>query len=216
LSKKSNFADRILKIIGDDKPYSWALRNGIAKSSIHNVLKTGRPPGADQLLKISQAANVTVDWLLTGEKGNKTSSYDKKHKHSKATTSVPIINHLTAQKGAELNSYTTLPFSTKWLSEFTASPKKLSIIIQCSDTMEPTIIDGDFLLIDTSINQVAHDSIYAISSDNGYNVRRMQKNIDNSIAIRCDNDRYGQQVLPKEEIEELEILGKVIMIFHRI
>ena len=219
LNNKSKFTERLLEIIGQDKPYAWALRHGIAKSSIHNILKTGRPPGAEQLLKISQAANITVDWLLTGHE----SIFDiPKEKGTDETSDTSIINipiiysKTSASERFIKRDYNTLPFSQMWLEELTETTDELAVVIQCGDSMEPTIVEGDFLLVDTSVDKVTHDSIYAINSDNIYNARRLQKNLDNSLVIRCDNNRYGEQILAGEKVGKLEIIGKILMIFHKI
>jgi phage repressor protein C with HTH and peptisase S24 domain len=217
---KSDFTERILEIIGEDKPYSWALRYDIAKSSIHNILKTGRPPGAEQLLKISHAANVSVDWLLTGHEfktesltdGNDDEIIEKENR----ILDIPIIYPpSTNDKLMQKLEYTALPFSKVWLNKLTENTDKLAIIFQYGDTMEPTIVEGDLLLVDTSTNKVTQDSIYAVNCENIYAARRLQKNIDGSIVIRCDNIRYGEQLVDSKKITGLEIIGKIIMNFHK-
>ena len=62
-----NFKSRFSQIIGNEKPYAWASRHGVAKATVSNVLNKNGLPSAEQLSKISDSTGVSIDWLLTGE-----------------------------------------------------------------------------------------------------------------------------------------------------
>lgn len=78
MNSEQKFSDRLLMLIGDAKPYSWAAKHGMARASMFNVLNNNGLPSANQLIKISESTGVSTDWLLTGKgpkyKNEKTAS----------------------------------------------------------------------------------------------------------------------------------------------
>lgn len=59
-------ASRIREAIGTESARSFAVRAGISDSTLRSILK-GSSPTLDSLVPIAKAANVSVDWLATGE-----------------------------------------------------------------------------------------------------------------------------------------------------
>ncbi len=56
---------RLRECIGDDSVSSFARRCGLPEATIRSYLE-GKKPVFDKLVKIADAAGVTVDWLATG------------------------------------------------------------------------------------------------------------------------------------------------------
>jgi hypothetical protein len=63
----STFLDRLKIIIGEEKPFSWAKRIGLPAATFNRMWNEGTPPKWNHLTLISEQADVTIDWLLTGE-----------------------------------------------------------------------------------------------------------------------------------------------------
>lgn len=61
------FVDRLLMIIGHEKPLAFARRAGIAKSTMHSILKQGIWPGRRTLEKMLAHLGVSREWLIDGE-----------------------------------------------------------------------------------------------------------------------------------------------------
>jgi phage repressor protein C with HTH and peptisase S24 domain len=64
--------------------------------------------------------------------------------------------------------------------------------------MEPTLRDGDYVLIDENIN-FGTNGIYAIQYGGQILIKRLQFKMDGTILIISDNDKYDKEVFnPKE------------------
>jgi transcriptional regulator with XRE-family HTH domain len=61
----SGFSQRLAIAIGDESVNSFAQRAGVGESVLRSYLK-GTVPRLDKIVAIAQAANVSLDWLATG------------------------------------------------------------------------------------------------------------------------------------------------------
>ena len=88
---------------------------------------------------------------------------------------------------------------------------KLHIINAFGDSMEPTIKEGDFIIVDTSKTNVAADGIYAIQAGQETFIKRIQRQIDGSVLLLSDNPHYQPYKVPPEDRETMKIIGKCII-----
>ncbi len=83
------------------------------------------------------------------------------------------------------------------------------------DSMEPTIYSGDSLVIDKTMNSVTSDGgIYVINYDGELFVKRVQKQLNGTVAITSDNKNYGDIVIPSSDLNILRIIGRVVWSGH--
>lgn len=61
-----DFPARLRECIGDEPVASFARRCGFSEGLIRSYLKDDKRPGMDKLVRMADAAGVTVDWLATG------------------------------------------------------------------------------------------------------------------------------------------------------
>jgi len=111
---------------------------------------------------------------------------------------------------SEENVKYNLPFRREWLKSITvASTDKLALVDVSGDSMEPTLSDGDIVLIDTSQTNPLKDGIYYISYDSEGLVKRLQYNpATKKIEVISDNEKYRPFTVPKEA--PFKVLGKVL------
>lgn len=109
-----------------------------------------------------------------------------------------------------------MAFRKDWLKQKGLQASKCALIKAKGDSMEPTIHDGDLLLVDTSIDHIKDDSIYIVQTDSHLIVKRLQQNLDGSLTIISDNRMYNQQVLGAEQAKEIKIAGRVRWYGHEI
>lgn len=104
-----------------------------------------------------------------------------------------------------------LAFKSDWVRHrLRRNPAHLGLIEAMGDSMEPTISDGDLLLVDFSENKVKDNAIYALSADGDLIVKRIQRNpITGSLTIISDNPRYSPIVLEGHEAARLRVVGQV-------
>lgn len=84
------------------------------------------------------------------------------------------------------------------------------------DSMEPTLHDGDLLLIDTRFDAIKDDSIYILQADSHLIVKRVQLSLDGSLDIISDNPRYDKQTISAEDAKEIKVIGRLRWYGHEI
>jgi len=213
MGEELTFAERLLRLIGEEKPFSWAAKNDIAKSSIHNVLKFGRPPGPDQLVKISRATGMSIEWLLTGKDfspQNKETCDDTSNILCSKLIWIPSILHDDDPTHTE-----QFPLSQEVLDWLRTNSEHLAFAYQLGDSMEPTISDGDLLIVDKETKQFTADGIYLILSDGVRMAKRLQKKMAGELDVQNDNPRYSPQTISLGAAV-CEIRGKIVMVMHKL
>jgi hypothetical protein len=107
-----------------------------------------------------------------------------------------------------------VPFRASWLRDITRSPvSSLKVVRGSGDSMQPTIQDGDFVLIDTSRRRIdEQDVIWAVSYGDLGMIRRLRQLPGGNVMMMPDN----AVVRPTEASDgELWIMGRVIWIGRR-
>ncbi len=107
-------------------------------------------------------------------------------------------------------------FETRWLRQLSANPKALSVIQVSGDSMSPTLIDGDDILVDRADGaEGIRDGIYVLRVDDSLIVKRLTINpVQLSFSVRSDNPAYPDwnDVNPAN----IDIVGRVIWTGRRI
>ncbi|MEQ8251551.1 MAG: LexA family transcriptional regulator [Oceanibaculum nanhaiense] len=105
-------------------------------------------------------------------------------------------------------------FEAQWLRAITTTaPDRLAVLRVDGDSMENTLSDRDFVLVDRSQNRFGKEGIYALRVGDNCWVKRLSLNLrDRLIRIISDNPRYPVQELPEEEID---LIGRVVWIVGR-
>lgn len=104
---------------------------------------------------------------------------------------------------------------SQWLRTVTRSlPDRLAVLRVAGDSMEDTLQDGDWVLIDRSQTRISRDGIYALRvADEGCWVKRLTLNLgDRRVRIISDNPRYPMQEL---RADDLALIGRVVWIVGR-
>lgn len=101
-----------------------------------------------------------------------------------------------------------IAFRKDWIRR-KGDPKNMSLIKVIGDSMEPTLLAGDLVLIDHNRNRIdAQGGIYAIAIDHEIMIKRIQPLYHlNKIKIISDNKNYDPIEI---NIDDVNINGKVI------
>ena len=104
-----------------------------------------------------------------------------------------------------------LLFDPAWVSKnFQKPPDQILLIQARGDGMEPTIRNGDLLVIDVSTQEISTSSIHAIESEGELLLKRLERRLDGSIYVYNDNERYAPQTVAPADRHRLHIVGHVI------
>ena len=104
-----------------------------------------------------------------------------------------------------------LVFSSTWVKTYLDRPAEQLLALEAQGSaMEPTIHQGDLLLIDTGSTAVSSLGIHVIEVEGELLVRRLERCLDGSIVVRTDNDRFLPQTLAGSDRETLIVVGRVV------
>jgi phage repressor protein C with HTH and peptisase S24 domain len=104
----------------------------------------------------------------------------------------------------------SLAFPPRYLETLTSSnPRNLSIISVKGESMEPTLVDNDIVLLDMSKTNLSYDGLFVIRFDDALHVKRVGRSPKKGhITIISDNkDLYPPM---EAAIADIEPVGKVL------
>lgn len=91
-------------------------------------------------------------------------------------------------------------------------PNNLRIITGYGDSMEPTFKDGDPLLIDVGVEEIAIDGVYVLEREGELFIKRVQRHpIDKTLIVSSDNRNYQPYVVSDAERVSFKICGRVLL-----
>ncbi|MBF0445792.1 MAG: helix-turn-helix transcriptional regulator [Magnetococcales bacterium] len=198
---------------------------GITRGAVGHYFTGSRMPNLKLLHKISRTFSVTLDWLVTGE-GQR--SLELFREHSGETPAKSTIDDLftlvprhavTASlgHGQEVDSEQIidfLAFKTDWLLQRRLNTEKLALISSAGDSMQPTISDGDMLLIDLrdNLQQAKSGKIYLIRQNDHLYAKRIHWMISGDLIIKSDNKEYTPETIIQQNLEQVHVIGRVVWI----
>ena len=108
----------------------------------------------------------------------------------------------------------THKFSRSWLRQFThAPPNQIFLATGTGDSMMPTILDADIVIVDTSQREVRlADKIWAAAYGQTGIIKRLRPMPDGSVKILSDNPN----VPPETAYDgELSVVGRVVAVVRK-
>lgn len=110
-----------------------------------------------------------------------------------------------------------LAFSKYWIEVvMSLSPVQILITSVIGDSMEPTLKEGDILLVDRRKKEIKEDAIYVISIKDLIMPKRVQRMFNGVICVKSDNPAYKEQIIPKEVSADLHVIGRAVWVGRRI
>ncbi|MFU2510600.1 LexA family transcriptional regulator [Pseudoalteromonas sp. ASV78] len=129
---------------------------------------------------------------------------------------VPVIDvEISAGFGANIEREKVrgyLAFRGDWLKEKHLSSSRLAVVFAKGDSMQPTVNDGDALLVDMRPIEKIADGIHVLRMDDHLFVKRLQKAFTGDIEIISDNNFYKPQTVAPDQLDKLNVIGKVVWI----
>ena len=137
--------------------------------------------------------------------------------NSKDFVSIPVRGDVYASLGGGITVYKesqtgTYEISKKLARDIGVSLNNTEMIFARGDSMEPTIVGGDSLLVDLSKKEIYDGSIYCIRMNGQLYAKRLQKISYTAIKIISDNkEKYDPIYIDfsKETDIDFEIIGEI-------
>lgn len=208
LSTIPEFRNRLSLLIGEEDPFGWAKRVGIPSSTFDRIWNSGTTPKAPHLVRISEAAGVSIDWLLTGRPSGCAWNAPEGTPHD--FVPIPWLQVPGSDTVARGLAVGRLALDRNWLRRAGCpQAETVAMATAVGDSMEPTIRDGDLLLVDTGVTEFRDDAIYLLGLGTTFRVKRVQRLLNGAVVVKSDNPAYASETLSPEEVAAIRCLGRV-------
>ena len=202
--------------LGLNQP-DFASTAGVSRRTLIDWEKNATSPNAVQLFALNKIG-VDVSYVITGIRKKPKTPIDSLPDGHDGFSVVPVFADVMISAGhgsfvdeqCEPTSY--MAFRNDWIRDRGFLVKDLCVYITRGDSMSPTIDDKEPILTNRSesdkIPQDGH--IYVIRNGETHWVKRIQKQLDNTLLLISDNKAYPPMKLDLEIAQDVEILGKVV------
>lgn len=186
-------------------------------STVSHWLAGSRIPPVDDMIKVLQLLDI-AEFTINADSSVKAKKYLRKRTgylvellkicevHDNDNDKIQVVGTDHA------DSIRAIEFSDEKAHQiFGGLPSdRVKILTVNNDSMSGTIETGDLVFIDSSKTQYDGDGIYIFLFQNTLFIKRLQKVIDKFLVI-SDNDCYETWEINKNNINQINILGKVML-----
>lgn len=110
-----------------------------------------------------------------------------------------------------------LAFRADWVKNALGVARKdLALISVKGDSMEPTLSEGDLILVDTGVRRLEDSAIYVLRRGEGLFVKRVQNKLDGTVVVKSDNHRYDAETYTSESAPSIDVIGRVVWVGRRL
>jgi len=186
---------------------------GLSDNAIYKWLKGTGQPSVANLIALARAANVSLEWLATGEEpAQKPGAADDGH-HPPNFIFMPRnqLRQRGGKRGASSRNEQVvdhLAFRTDWAARYLrVEPRDLILIEAAGDAMAPAIASGDLVLVDMGRPRFIQEGIYLLKHAGGISLKRLELRPDGKVLLCNDNPVYPALTAERQDVA---ILGRAI------
>ena len=197
-------------------PAHVAEMAGVNRSFVYDILR-GRStrPGIDRLAEVARVLKVELDWLIHGI-GNVEGTPPFIENPDDAFVSITHAGVRPSMGGGSvvLDEHEApgraYHFRRSWIKHgLKASPSQLRIMTVEGDSMEPSLNDGDTVLVDMTRKAPSPPGIFVLDDGMGLVAKRLQ-HVPNSeppaVRVISDNKHYPEY---ERTADEINIVGRI-------
>jgi hypothetical protein len=102
-------------------------------------------------------------------------------------------------------------FALSWVQEnLGRSGRGFCSVRVHGDSMQPTLLQGDEIIIDRQVQRVDVSGIYVIALRGDLLVKRVQRKLDGSLVVKSDNAAYEPEHITSDIAEEFRVVGRMV------
>lgn len=213
------FAQRLVEVLGREPLNRFAKRAEMSDNGLKKYLYEGTIPPIDRALRLANAAGCSFSWLMFG--------IGKRDETHPGVAEMPFTYAASNDEFTRIASYEVaasaghgsdvvheaqtepMAFRTDWLKREGLEPSKLAVIRAKGDSMEPTIADGDVLLVRLTNGDTPRDGLHVLRMNDGLFVKRLQFDLG-GVRVISDNPLYQSRDLTREQAAEMDVIGRVV------
>ncbi|MEQ5203876.1 LexA family transcriptional regulator [Providencia rettgeri] len=193
------FSERLKSIVPKGSGRDFAHKAGISYSTFHNYMNAQSSPTLENLVLISKACNVSIEWLATG---NSLALQDQR-----ATDSVPSLIH----KIPFLNKEEFLFLGLNDFKNIDGSKEGLAALYVDTNSMAPIFSTNSIVLVDTNKKSLKESKIMVLQKNEHYLYKLVQVT-PHGYLLNSTNPNYTDIIIDNDSLSDLQIVGEVVLI----
>lgn len=180
---------------------------GISSQAVYNALSLDKIPH-NWIAKIAEQTNMSIEWFFEGEEDN--------IQEESTIIQIPIVEaRLSAGTGSFITNDSienSLPFDSKFIVT-KGNPENMVIMRVMGDSMQPEIMDNDYVMIDQSKTEIQPNRIFAVGFEDCIYLKRIDL-LPKKVVLKSVNPAYPPVVLDiQEDMASLfRVIGKVLWV----
>lgn len=182
-----------------------AEKLGVSRRTISGWEADDSSPNTVQLFALSELG-FDVGYIITGK------SSDSRSDGFEEFAKIPAYDvEVSAGNGAFFNDENIecyMAYRKAWLKSRNLNVDNLSVVMVRGDSMQPTLNDKEYILIDHA-TITPKDGIYVVRSGDTLWVKRLQRMPNNQILLISDNTHYPPITVDLRD-ENFQIIGRVV------
>lgn len=197
------FGTKLRTAIGNESLSSFAKRSDMSINTLKRYLDGERYPTLNTLNQIASALDLDDFWFATdGITQN-------------APTKIPHYN-VNASAGSGLVAVDSsddfaISINPEILIEYDLPTSDVFSMLVSGDSMEPALFDGDTILVNRVSSPLVIEGVCVIRIQDQVFVKRIQFNkFSGYMQVDSDSSFYRTYTITGEDLNEVEIIGKVI------
>lgn len=200
-----------------ERPAPLAVRAGLSDSAIRDLFRKGASPKLSTALALAGALGASIDEVIAA--GHRPRRVDLGAVAPDSSRLIPVYDvGASAGSGAFVEAEAhihNLAFDSAFLRLMTdAAARDLCIIKVQGHSMEPTLIDGDQVLVDRSKTNLSFDGLFVIRFDDALHVKRVGRSTNaGHVLVISDHPSYPTLDMAKSDLHPI---GRVLWYGRRV
>lgn len=187
----------------------------VGLSSLHRWIAGEGMPAFNSLALLAAAVGVSLDWIASGRGEMYPVEGAQAAPDDPGTYAyVPLYDARISQghgawsDGARV--LTMLAFTKYSLHKKGLQASQLAAVRVDGDSNEPSLKDGDTVMVDLSRNVIQGEAFYVIRLDDLLYAKRLQRQLDGGVLVISANTAYPAINVPADRLERLQVVGRVV------
>ncbi len=175
-------------------------------------IRAGRIPSADRLEALAEYLG--LDFYVGPPRPSSEPREAPVEVDGDAFTALPLYNARLAAGAGSANEpdeiVDRLAFRREYLTKEGIQPAQAVLVKVRGDSMQPTLADGDLVLIDQGRAEGTKGRVYALVDVSGdTRVKRLDRPNRSTLVLRSDNPAYPVELRSGPDLDRLRIIGEV-------
>ena len=191
----------------------FAELTGKSASHVYKICRGISRPSTAYMQALYEDFKVDLNWLLTGERSQGSDpagcSTDKELVYApmfdvQASAGMGVEVHVE-----DISDY--FAFTKSFLSsQLGVSGESLAFVSIRGESMEPTLFDGDRVLVDISRKTVSGEGLYLLQTEDGLMAKRLKPSTGHDLFVMSDNPEYPSWHIAAKDRESNPIAGRIV------